>query len=280
MKLITFLLQLSWRMVAIAAVTGFISGISSAGLIALISHAVSNQSDSFTLAFIFGFIGLSFIALITSIISQVMLVRLSHQAIFHLRMRLIRQILASDLSHLEQLGNPRLLATLTEDVQAITSAVFILPLLCIDLAIVFGCLAYIIWLSWVALLLVFGLLAIAVFTCQYLLSRGEKLLALAREEEDHLFKHFRSATEGIKELKSHYQRQQMFLSEAVEVTAANFRGYNIQGLTLFASASSFGKLLFFFATGFVLFALPKLISLSTEAISGYVFTFIWGLMII
>ncbi len=275
MKLITFLMQLSWRMVAIAATTGFISGIAAAGLIAVISHAVSYQSNSSTTTFILGFIGLSIVALTTSIISQVLLIRLSHQAVFQLRMRLIRQILDSELSHLEQLGNSRLLATLTEDVQAVTRAVFILPLLCIDLAIVLGCLAYITWLSWTALLLVFGLLAVAIVTCQRLLNRGEKWLALARDEEDHLFKHFRSTTEGIKELKSHYQRQQMFVAQEVEVTATNFRRYTIRGLTLFASASSLGKLLFFFATGFVLFALPKLIPLSTEAISGYVFAFIY-----
>jgi len=53
-----------------------------------------------------GFAGLVGVALITSIISQVVLIRLSHQAVFQLRMRLIGQILASELSHLEQLGNP------------------------------------------------------------------------------------------------------------------------------------------------------------------------------
>jgi putative pyoverdin transport system ATP-binding/permease protein len=275
MKLITFLIRFSWRIAAIAAITGFLSGTASAGLIALISHAVSYQSSSSTMTFISGFIGVSVVALITSIISQVMLIRLSHQAVFHLRMHLIRQILASELSHLEQLGNPRLLATLTEDVQAITSAVYILPLLCIDLAIVAGCLFYITWLSWAALLLVLALLAVAILTCYRLLNRGDKWLALAREEEDHLFKHFRSTTEGIKELKSHYQRQHMFLAQEVEVTAAKFRRYNIRGLTLFASASSLGKLLFFFATGFVLFALPKLILLPPEAISGYVLAFIY-----
>jgi len=278
MSLVTFLLQSSWQMMAIAAVTGFISGISSAGLIALITHAINHPLSVSTPMVLLGFLGLAVVALLTSIVSQVVLVRLSHQAVFHLRMRLIRQILASELSDLEQIGNPRLLATLTDDVQAITSAVFVLPLLCIDLAIVAGCLFYITWLSWVALLLVFGLLGVAIVTCIGLLRRGEKLLALAREEEDHLFDHFRSTTEGIKELKLHHQRQRMFLMDAVEPTAINFRRYNIRGLTMFAASSSLGKLLFFFATGFVLFALPKLISLKPEAISGYILAFIYLMM--
>ena len=278
MSLVTFLLQSSWQMMTIAAVTGFISGISSAGLIALISHAVSHPLSASTPMLLLGFLGLAAIALLTSIISQVVLVRLSHHAVFHLRMRLLHQILASELSDLEQIGNPRLLATLTEDVRAITSAVFVLPLLCIDLAIVAGCLVYITWLSWTALLLVFGMMAVAIVTCIRFLREGERLLTLAREEEDHLFDHFRSTTEGIKELKLHYQRRQMFLTDAVEPTAVNFRRYNIQGLTMFAASSSLGKLLFFFATGFVLFALPKLIAIKPETISGYILAFIYLMM--
>lgn len=273
MTLITFLLRFSWKMVAIAIVTGFLSGSSSAGLIALISHAVG-QPDHATLPVILGgFVGLACLALVTSVVSQVMLIRLSHQAVFQLRMRLIRQILGSELSHLEQLGNPRLIATLTEDVQAVTSAVYTLPLLCIDFAIVAGCLVYITWLSWMALLLVFSLLAVAIGSCQRFLGQGEGWLARAREEEDHLFNHFRATTEGIKELKLHYDRRQAFLQQEVEPTANNFRRYNIRGMTLLAVASSWGKLLFFFAIGFVLFALPKLITIGATAIAGYILAF-------
>ena len=275
MTLITFLLRFSWRMVAIAGITGFVSGISSAGLLALISHAVSHLSTASAPWFLADFLGLSLVALITSVISQVMLVRLSNQAVFELRMQLMRQILAAELSHLEQLGNSRLLATLTEDVQALTNTIFILPMLCIDLAIILGCFLYITWLSWAALLLVVALITVAVFTCFRFLSLGERSLAKARDEEDRLFNHFRSATEGVKELKLHYQRRQVFLNEEVETTASNFRRSMIHGLTLFAASSSIGKLLFFFAIGFVLFVLPKLIVLHPEAISGYVLAFVY-----
>lgn len=271
MNLISFLLRSSWKMVAVAAVTGFLSGSSTAGLIALIGNAISQNSHSYT-QLILGFVGLALVALITSLISQVMLIRLSQQAVLQLRIRLIRQILASELTHLEQLGNSRLLATLTEDVQAVANAVFAIPFLCVDIAIVVGCLFYITWLSWAALLLVLGLLAAAIASCLQLLKTGRQLLTSAREEEDLLFKHFRTTTEGIKELKLHYQRRQDFL-EDVESTAVNFRRYNTQGLTLFAASSSWGKLLFFFAAGFVIFALPKLIALSPQALSGYILTF-------
>lgn len=278
MNLIYFLLRSSWRMLAIATITGLLSGSSSAGLIALISIAASRQTTSSVISIIWGFVGLALVALITSVISQVVLIRLSQDAVFQLRMRLSRQILSSELSHLEQLGTPRLLATLTEDVQAVSSAVHVIPFLCIDIAIVVGCLLYITWLSWAVLLMVFGLLVVAMVSCLTLLNRGGRFLALAREDQDVLFNHLRAMTEGIKELKLHYQRRQVFLSEELQSTAASFRRHNVYGLTFFATTSSWGKLLFFFAVGLVLFVLPNLIVISPQTISGYLLTFTYLMM--
>ncbi|QSJ17363.1 cyclic peptide export ABC transporter [Nostoc sp. UHCC 0702] len=273
MLILRWLIRSSWGMVAIAIVTGFLSGGSSAGLIALISSAATLSNTSSLTSIAWGFLGLVIIALITSIISQVMLIRLSQNAILQLRMGLSQQILASELSHLENLGNSRLLATLTEDVQAVANAVYLIPFLCIDLAIVLGCLVYITWLSWLVLLLLCCLIVLAIGSCQWLLNRGGKLLALAREDQDVLFKHFRTITEGIKELKLNYQRRQFFLTKNLQPTAVKFRRHNVDGLTLFATTTSWGKLLFFFAIGFLLFALPKLIIISPQTLSGYILTF-------
>ncbi|GAA6614621.1 cyclic peptide export ABC transporter [Scytonema sp. NUACC26] len=278
MNLIYFLLRSSWSVLAIAIVTGFLSGSSSASLIALISTAASQNNTNRLTAIAWSFVGLSLVALITSIISQFMLIRLSQNAVFQLRKSLSRQILASGLSHLEQLGSPRLLATLTEDVQAVTDAVQLIPYLCIDIAIVVGCLLYITWLSWLVFLMVIGLAVIAIGSSQWLMIRGEKFLTLAREDQDVLFKHFRTITEGIKELKLHYKRRQVFLSNHLDSTAAKFSHHNIQGLILFTSTTSWGRLLFFFAIGFVLFALPYLLTISPQTRSGYVLIFAYLMM--
>ncbi|WP_460204882.1 cyclic peptide export ABC transporter [Scytonema sp. NUACC21] len=278
MNLIYFLLRSSWRMVAIAIVTGLLSGSSSASLIALISTAGSQGTTDRLTLLAWSFVGLSLVALITSIISQVMLIRLSQHAVFQLRTRLSRQILSSGLSHLEQIGSPRLLATLTEDVQAVTDAVHLIPYLCIDVAIVVGCLLYITWLSWLVLLMVVALAVVAIGSSQWLLRRGEKFLALAREDQDVLFKHFRTITEGVKELKLHYRRRQFFLANHLDSAAATFRRHNTQGLTLFTSTTSWGRLLFFFAIGFVLFALPHLLTISSQTRSGYILIFAYLMM--
>ncbi len=270
MKLLLFLVQTSGWMVGLAIITGFLSGGSSAGLIALISRALV---EGVTPLIILAFIGLAGIALTTSIISQVMLIRLSQRAVFDLRLHLSRQILRAELTHLEQLGTPRLLATLTEDVQAVANAVFAIPFLCIDAAIVLGSLVYITWLSWKVLFMVVGLTTVAIGSCQFFTHLGSQSLARAREKQDHLFQDFQGLTQGIKELKLHIQKQQVFLQEHLMVHAQEFRRHSIIGLTYFASTSSLGKLIFFFAIGFVLFSLPKLITLNPQTLSGYVLIF-------
>jgi putative ATP-binding cassette transporter len=141
-----------------------------------VCHAISHSTDESLSSIIWGFVGLAIVALITSIISQIVLIRLSQDAVLQLRMHLSRQILASELSHIEQLGTSRLLATLTEDVQAVTDAVRLIPFLCIDVATVAGSLIYITWLYWQASLMVFGLLGVAMGSCQWLLKRGERSL--------------------------------------------------------------------------------------------------------
>ncbi len=272
MNLILFLLRSSWLLVAIAVFTGFLSGGSSAGLIALISRALSQQSVNLS-AIGWAFLGLALVSLVTSVISQMTLIKLAQQAIFQLRLNLSRQILSSELAHLEKLGTPRLLATLTDDIQAVADAVRLVPFLCIDMAIVAGCIVYITSLSWQVFLVVCLITFVALSSCQWLLKRGKKLLALAREQQDFLFKHFRTVTEGTKELKLNYWRRQAFLREDLQATAATYRRYNVKGLMMFAFTSSWGKLIFFFSVGFVLFALPKFMSLNSATISGYVLTF-------
>lgn len=273
MNLLTFLLQSSRRMVTIALLTGFLSGGSSAALVALISLALAGNADIAPGVIAWGFGGLAIATLLTDILARVVLIRLSQTAVFQLQLRLTRQILAAELSHLERLGAPRLMATLTEDVQAISNAIFVLPLLCINLAIVAASLVYIIWLSWPVFLMVVLLSLVATASCSVLLRRGRKLLVRARDDQDALFQHFRTVTEGIKELKLHFQRRQDFLQQDLQVTAQRFRRHNTDGLTLYAINESWGRLLLFFAIGLVLFIAPQVLNIDSRTIAGFVLTF-------
>jgi putative pyoverdin transport system ATP-binding/permease protein len=276
MSLITFLVRSSGRMLTIAVLAGFLSGIGSAGVIALMNYILQHWADAAGIIYLpLIFVALVVVALGAGITAQIVLIRLAQEAIFQLRLRLGQQILAAELAYLDQTGASKLLATLTDDVQAVANAVWLIPFLCIDLAMVVGGLAYILWLSWQVLLLVclliFGFLGVY----KRVLRSAKRELSAAREQQDDLFKHFRAITDGTKELKLNARRRQAFLSEDLQVTARQYRQHQVAGLSWFSVIDQFGKFGFFFAFGVLLFVLPRFLVISSSTLSGYLLTFIF-----
>jgi putative ATP-binding cassette transporter len=274
MNLIRLLLRTSAVHLTLAVVAGVLSGASAAGLIALLNTTLSQDKPS-TATLVWLFAGLCLIRLITNLSCQVLLLRLAQSALLDLRMRLSRRILASPLRHLEEIGAPRLLAVLTEDIQAISNTVLIIPFYCINITILLGCLVYLCSLS--ATVFLVGLSFMTLGICSYYLpmSKAQSWLKLAREQEDRLFKHFRAITEGTKELKLHRLRRQAFLGEDLQTTAGTYRYHNVVGMTVFAVAASWGQSLFFVALGLLLFTLPALTDIKAPTLSGYALTIIY-----
>jgi putative pyoverdin transport system ATP-binding/permease protein len=275
MNLIEFLLKASWVSVIAAAVTGSISGIGSAGSIALINRSIGEITPTHPQAspgLLWGFLGLVAVALMTNLTSQFLLVQLAQDAVYKLRLRISGWILASPLRHLEELGANRLLVTLTEDIQSISSAVFSIPTLCINAAIIFASLAYLGWLSIWVLLGTLLFLVLAISLVQLLINQAVRFFTQAREEDDALMKHFQAITDGIKELKLHSQRREDFLEQDLQTTAATLRDYRIGSQRAIALSSGLGDLLFFLLLGLLVYGLPQIGTFSAEVLSGYVLT--------
>ncbi len=273
MNLIFFLLRTSWQAIAIAMFTGLVSGGCSAGLIALITHTLVQNNPSAGVTAVVAFVVLGCVALTTSMVSRILLVRFSQNTVLGLQMHLSRQILATELKALEDLGLPRLLVILTEDIQSIATAVGVLPVLIINIAGAVGCMFYIAWLSWQVLVFVLLITVVASVSCRWFLVKGRYWLGAAREKQDRLFQHFRSLIEGIKELKLHDIGQKDFFAIDLEQTAHQVAHDNRRGMTLFAVLDSWGKFIYFFAVGLVLFALPSWMGISFQTRFAYVLTF-------
>ncbi|MGB3201623.1 MAG: ATP-binding cassette domain-containing protein, partial [Nodosilinea sp.] len=271
MSLVLFLLQTSGPGLWIALATGLVSGGCSAGLIALISYAIAQETAGVTVTA--AFMGLGAIALLLAMVSRILLVQFSQAAVFELQLQLCRQILATELKPLETLGLPSLLVVLTDDIQAIAAAASILPVLMINIAGTVGCMVYVSWLSWQVLALVLLITLVASVSCRWFLVAGRRGLAAARESQERLFRHFRSLIEGIKELKLHYRGRQDFFELDLRQTALQVKHHNQRGLSLFAVLDSWGKFIYFFAVGLVLFALPNWIGISPNTRVAYVLTF-------
>ena len=101
------------------------------------------------------------------------------------------------------------------------------------------------------------------------------MLELAREQQDKLFHHFQTITEGNKKLKLNYQRRELFTTQYFETTAVSYKNHYIDSKTIFAGAISWGQILFFVVIGTFLFALPRLVNINSTIISHYTLVFIY-----
>lgn len=269
MGILWLLLKASWVQVVIATLLGIVSGGCSVGLIALVNTTLSQGAMPPAIAL---FAGLVLLALISGSLAQFLLIDLAQDSVYQLRLRLSQRILAAPLRQLEQLGPSQLLAVLTKDVQSISDTVFVIPYICVDIAVISGCALYLGWLSgWVFVATIIFMAAAIVFV-QFLINAAYRYLRQARQEVDRLFQHFRSITDGIKELKLHSTRRQRFFDEDLEVTAAASRYYQKRAFKIAALATGGGQLLFFLLIGLLLFGVPQVVPTAQSVLPAYILT--------
>ncbi len=261
-------MRYSRRYVLLAVLTGIISGLSSTGLLALINTALKSKGHSASNLMLV-FVAVCIVIALSRIASELLLSQIAQKAMFEMRLNLCNQVLRVPLRRLEEIGVHRILTTLTDDVPAITNAVASIPVLCINTAIVVGCLVYLGFLSLLALpaMLIFMVLGIA--TYQFAVSRGLRYFKAARADGDRLFHHFQSLTGGIKELKLNRSRREAFTSEVLEPTAARFKRNNLSGQAIYTVAASWGQLLSFIVIGLLIFVLPAFVNISEQVLTGY-----------
>ncbi len=273
MKLVTFLFKYSKGLAILAIISGLIGGLANIGVIAMINASLASRGDTRTLVWIF--VGLGVTLVVTRIISSLVLTQLAQNATLDLRMQMSRQILGAPLRDLEEIGPHRLLATLAGDTASITSGVLIIPNLCLQGALLVGSLIYLAWLSGLVFVGTLIFIVVGVGTYQLAINYASKYLRRARENQDKLFNHFRSMTEGTKELKLHRRRRHKFVSDVLYNTSHDLRRSNIKGNVIFTAASSWGQMLFFALIGLLVFGLPALQRVDAQTLIGYTFTLLY-----
>jgi putative ATP-binding cassette transporter len=271
MKLLSYLLRYSKGRLALAAGVGVVGGISSTALMVVVNERLASSSPSVA-AYAWGFAGFVVAVLISNLWSRLLLVHLSQRATYDLNMRLCRQVLATPLRRLEEVGMHRILTTLTQDVPSITAALIELPFLLINATIILVCLVYLGWLSPAVLAALVLSLGLGIVTFTALRRRARAALKAARAQADALLGHFRALTEGTKELKLNRRRQEEFFSRVLEPTAESYRQNYVRGRTVYAAVHSWGQVLYFIVIGLVLFALPLVQDVSLTTLTAYTVT--------
>jgi len=286
LRLLAFYLKFSRPLVVFAVLVGLLAGSTSVVLIGLINNRISNPNAGAE-EFIWVFVALAFAQFVLTIVPGILATQLAERTGFDLRLRLCRQILRTPLRQLEETGNHKILATLTQDIQNITMACIQVPQVCVSIGVLIGCFVYLGSLSTTMLIVLVVLVAIAVTSTKLLEARAQGFLRRARENMDALVKDYTALAEGMKELKLHRRRRDAFFSSTLETDVGKLRQNNTQTGITYAFVNGWGMVLYFVVVGLLIFILPDFDSrINRDELTGYAITvlfmrsYVIGLMVL
>jgi putative pyoverdin transport system ATP-binding/permease protein len=260
--------------VAVVIGIGALGGLANTAIVSVINQMLA-QTDAPSSRSIGLFLGLCLFVPVSRYLSTMLLVRLTENAVYEARKAMAREILAAPLRQLESLGSHRLLATVTEDVRAISESLAVFPTLCLNLAILAGAILYLGWLSGSALIVFLLFLVFGIITYQIPLQRALHHLRISRAAWDGLVQKVQGLTFGIKELKLSRRRREDFLQQGLEKVAGEFRTANLSGQKIATMAHSWGQILFFLAIGVLVIVVPRFREIPPQALVGYTLTILY-----
>ncbi|MFM0609402.1 cyclic peptide export ABC transporter [Paraburkholderia sediminicola] len=245
------LLKRLWPITVLATTMGAASGIATAALLAVTNRTLHDGAAALP-TLLWSFAGLCVLALAGEVISDIGNNLVGQRVIAMLRKNLCEKIMAAPIGQIEQFRSHRLITALNQDIDTISSFSFMFSSLAIATATIVGCLGYLFVLS--PLLLVIALVAIALGSIVQTLARrvGIRRFGAAREAEDRLQKHYRSITEGAKELRLNGQRRSFVFEHELSGTIEAIFRLRVRAANVFVSANAFGSLLFFIVVGLML----------------------------
>lgn len=271
--MLLFLWRSSWIIITGVLLAGIISGLSNAALIAYINTSLAGKLDKFAAPWWFA--GLALTVLASRFISHYLLNQFSTKMVRDLRLHISRLILKAPYPNLQKMGKSVLLGHLTEDVTAIASASELFPVLCINFAIVVGCMAYLSWLSWQLAAVLACIILFGVTTFNLCKGIPMRSVRNARDEYDVLSRGFTALTEGIRELKLHRQRSDGFVSKSLAGSAEAYRRHSFRATVAYLWVNQWIQLIYYLTVGAILYVFPVWQTINQEIVSGYVIVFLF-----
>jgi putative pyoverdin transport system ATP-binding/permease protein len=272
--MLQYLIQQSRSLLAAAALASITHGACSVWLVALINQALTTGADERS-ALIATFALVALCVMLSQMASSILFERLSQQAHAHLRRYVSGRVLAADYRHLEALGAARVQSALSEHCTNVAAFFVTFPAILTNLVVVLGSLLYMLLLSWKVF--IFAVLTLALGSLGYHLAnlRAIRHLNRAAVEQDTLFAHFRSLTDGAKELRLHRGKRKVFADQVLGGAIEAVRRERTLGMSIFSVSASFANFLIFAFIGLVMFVLIGGVPDEARVMTGFALVFVY-----
>ncbi len=274
MQILSFMFRASRKTMFFAILAGLVTGACYTSLLGLLNMMLNSAGPQSRGALI-AFGVLTVLAAGSRLATELLLGRLSQGGLYDLRLKLSGQILQLPLSKLEELGPHRLYAVLVDDIPTVVGFIGGAPLVVTNVGLVIGLLIYMGYLSPTLLAIVLGFIVLAAISYVLPVSRARKYFKLAREENDHLQRHYRALLTGIKELKMNAERRRAFMSDVLDRTADKVRKLSLASADIYAGASGWSGIMIFLGVGLLLFLPRSLTGGHASHLTGYTLALIF-----
>lgn len=255
MGLLRYLYQQSWRLLTWATLAGLLCGVSSALLAMTISRGLLGQPAPVPLAP--AFFLLCLVCLASKTASEKALIHLTQTAVYTMRLHLSQRVLATPQKQLQALGKHGVMVILTRDVEVFTFAFEYLPIAFNNGVIIVCCMAFLAYVSMPMFLLLTVLLGAGIAGFHWAEREPIRQLAMARDQVDLLYEHFRNLIEGSRELQMNRSRGRRFVDKVLQPDAADFCRLSIASLGRYMSVTNVGGMSFYLVLGVMLFLVPR-----------------------
>lgn len=271
--MLSYLIRQSRGLLVAAAIASVISGICGVLLVTRINAALTVEHHTAALAWTFA--GLVTAAMLSRTLASVLFERLGQHALAELRRYISARAMAADFRRLEVLGSPKIQSALSEHSTNVAQFFVSMPAILNNTVIVIGCMIYMALLSWQ--IFIAAIVAIGLGSLGYHLAHLQaiRFLSKASSEQDRLFGHFRSLTDGAKELRLHAEKRQAFTDEVLGQSIDEVRRSRALGMSIFVASASWGNFLIYAFIGLVLFVLVGDIPDRNQVMTGFALVFLY-----
>lgn len=232
-------------------VSSIVASLLGIGVLTFINQYLLQATLSLGTSLLF-FIALIAVYFFISTYAQKQLTSLGHQLVYELRLRLFKQVLDSDLPRLRMITKPKMMASLSSDVQHIAYAFVRMPeLMQGGLFVVMTC-TYMCYLSPKVFAVVMGWIVLTLIGGNWSVRKVYQHLVDVRATENKIYRNYESAYDGFKELALNCHRASALYQEFQGV-AGKHRDHVVSADNFHAFAGNFTNIMMLGAVGIIFY---------------------------
>ncbi len=215
------------------------------------------------------------VILVARTASQLLMIHTALDVTASIRLKLYRRIMKAPTHELEKLGSSRILAVLTNDVDAVINGASSIPGLLVNSMTLLGLLSFLLFLNIQVFLIVIAAIVVGGALYQIPMMVAGKYFRKLRENVDKLYDAMCGLIYGSKELKLNHKKRTAYYGDVLVSGEEDVKKSEMQAQTIARVGITFGDLISFFVIGVVTFVLVNYYAISSQTLIGTIMAILY-----